>query len=219
MLHISIHQEPSFTLCEKCFKGGNYEDKLADDFKFIENINQATAWTEAETLLLLDAVLKHGDDWELVARTVQTKSKLECISRLIQLPFGDLMLGAGNGKSTYLDVIGDISNSKQMEVASNETQESTKAEDQMPEPVDKEKSPELKDEDQQNGDAENEGPPRKRVCSEPTSDSGNSLMKQVPLLISLCLIIICLVCLLKYLLYVFVIFLQLCLLVKPKCKF
>ncbi|KAL0318901.1 UNVERIFIED_CONTAM: SWI/SNF complex subunit SWI3A [Sesamum angustifolium] len=40
-------------------------------------------------------------------------------------------------------------------------------------------SPELKDEDQQNGDAKNEGPPLKRLRAGPTSDVGNSLMKQV----------------------------------------
>ncbi|KAL0415639.1 UNVERIFIED_CONTAM: SWI/SNF complex subunit SWI3A [Sesamum latifolium] len=221
-----MYQEGSFVLCEKCFKSGNY-DKIklaADDFKYKDSANQAAAWTDAETLLLLESVLKHGDDWDLVAKNVQTKSKLECISKLIELPFGDLMLGAGNRKSRYLDVIGDISNSRQAGLASNESQEPVKAEDQGPELKDKEQSreltdtdqnpelkdkdqspelkdkdqspelkdkdhspelkdedlsPELKDEDQKNGDAKIEGPPLKRLRTGPTSDVGNSLMKQV----------------------------------------
>ncbi|RWW36730.1 hypothetical protein BHE74_00058225 [Ensete ventricosum] len=31
---------------------------------------------------------QHGDDWDLIAQHVRTKSKLDCIARLIQLPFG-----------------------------------------------------------------------------------------------------------------------------------
>ncbi|KAL0355065.1 UNVERIFIED_CONTAM: SWI/SNF complex subunit SWI3A [Sesamum radiatum] len=144
-----MYQEGSFVLCEKCFKSGNYDKtKVADDFKYKDSANQAAAWTDAETLLLLESVLKHGDDWDLVAKNVQTKSKLECISKLIELPFGDLMLGAGNRKSRYLDVIGDISNSRQTGLASNESQESVKAEDQGPELKDKEQSREVTDTDQ-----------------------------------------------------------------------
>lgn len=199
-----MYQEVSFILCEKCFKGGNYEkDKLADDFKLKDSVDQAAIWTEAETLLLLESVLKHGDDWDLVAKNVQTKTKVECISKLIQLPFGDLMFG-GHRKSRYLDVIADINNSKQVGLASNASKESVEAEGPSPElqntddkqaslafneskeSVEAEgRSPELENKDQQNGDAENEGPPRKRVCTEPTSDIGSSLMKQVLLLVFL----------------------------------
>ncbi|KAL8456729.1 hypothetical protein ACS0TY_034830 [Phlomoides rotata] len=168
-------KEGNLIFCEKCFKSGKYEkDKSADDFKFKlnETVNQAAVWTEAETLLLLESALKHGDDWDLVAKNVQTKSRQECISKLIQLPFGDLMLGAGNRKSRYLDVIGAISNSKQASgEASHELQELVKAEDP---------SPELQNKDQQIGDNKSEeGPPQKRVCIEPSSDVGSSLMKQV----------------------------------------
>ncbi|THU47375.1 hypothetical protein C4D60_Mb09t14830 [Musa balbisiana] len=58
--------------------------------------NVISAWTDAETLLLLEAVLKHGDDWALIAQHVRTKSKLDCIARLIQLPFGEHILGSIN---------------------------------------------------------------------------------------------------------------------------
>ena len=59
----------------------------------------SSPWTDAETLHLLEGVLKHGDDWDLIAQHVRTKNKSECIARLIQLPFGEHMLGTINGKS------------------------------------------------------------------------------------------------------------------------
>ena len=94
----------------KCFEKGAYgENKSADDFTLKDsvesNANQA-GWTEAETLLLVESVLKHGDDWELVAQNVHTKTKLECISRLIELPFGELMLGS-HGKLPVRDLVDD----------------------------------------------------------------------------------------------------------------
>ncbi|XP_057516237.1 SWI/SNF complex subunit SWI3A isoform X2 [Amaranthus tricolor] len=99
-----------FSICLKCFEKGAYgENKSADDFTLKDsvesNANQA-GWTEAETLLLVESVLKHGDDWELVAQNVHTKTKLECISRLIELPFGELMLGS-HGKLPVRDLVDD----------------------------------------------------------------------------------------------------------------
>ncbi|KAL6584362.1 hypothetical protein OROMI_003651 [Orobanche minor] len=169
LLIACLNIERSFIICERCFQSGNYEGKLANDFKLKESVNQAVVWTEAETSFLLESVLKHGDDWDLVAKNVETKNKLECISKLIHLPFGDLMLGAGRRKSRYLDVISDISDSKQENLAPNESQEAMKVEDL---------SPELQDEDQKNGDAKSEGPPLKKVCRS-TSDIGSSLMKEI----------------------------------------
>ncbi|KMS97685.1 hypothetical protein BVRB_5g124700 isoform A [Beta vulgaris subsp. vulgaris] len=92
-------KEEEYVICLKCFEKGAYgENRSLDDFKLIDriesNVNQGGVWTETETLLLLESVLKHGDDWELVAQNVQTKTKLDCISRLIELPFGELMLGS-----------------------------------------------------------------------------------------------------------------------------
>jgi SWI/SNF related-matrix-associated actin-dependent regulator of chromatin subfamily C len=69
-----------------------------DEFKLNEcdrdSGNRGAIWTEAETLLLLESVWKHGDDWELVTQNVQTKSKLDCILKLNELPFGELMFSS-----------------------------------------------------------------------------------------------------------------------------
>jgi len=128
-----------------------------------------TVWTEAETLLLLESVLKHGDDWELVAQSVQTKTKLDCISKLIELPFGELMLGPAHRNVNINDANGIVNNAKQVQSSSSDNQEISKTKDQ---------SPEFTNENEQNGDAVKESPSkRQRVAS--LSDSSSSLMNQV----------------------------------------
>lgn len=91
-------------MCSKCQRNENSEEeKQVDDLKSKNNVDGRdnhvnNAWTDAETLLLLEAVLKHGDDWDLITQHVRTKSKLDCITRLIQLPFGEHMLGLISNK-------------------------------------------------------------------------------------------------------------------------
>ncbi|KQJ83169.1 hypothetical protein BRADI_5g13510v3 [Brachypodium distachyon] len=94
--------EDGFKVCSTCCKTNSDNEeanKCAGDKKESADNHASSAWTDAETLLLLEGVLKHGDDWDLITQHVRTKNKLECIARLIQLPFGEHMLGAINGKS------------------------------------------------------------------------------------------------------------------------
>lgn len=159
-------EDGSSIICNKCFKDGSYgKNSSADDYKFIDhtlnNKNSVAAWTEAETLLLLESVLKHGDDWDLVAQHVQTKSKLDCISKLIQLPFGQLMLGPTFDRSRYRDSNGSTNNQKQEPPTPQVTKDTAV------------QHPEIENNSQQNGDADIEGPLPKRICIEPSSDSSN----------------------------------------------
>lgn len=110
-------------------------------------------------------MLKHGDDWDLVAQNVQTKSKLDCISKLIQLPFGQLMLGSTYDKCKYRDT-------------DNITNNQTQVQGGSPPPAPQQNKDvgiqnlELESKSQQNGNADSEGPPPKRLCVAPISDSG-----------------------------------------------
>lgn len=93
-----------FKVCSKCCKTSSSAskeeaNKCSDVKKESSDNHASSAWTDAETLLLLEGVLKHGDDWDLSAQHVRTKNKSECIARLIQLPFGEHMLATINGKS------------------------------------------------------------------------------------------------------------------------
>ncbi|XP_021690141.1 SWI/SNF complex subunit SWI3A isoform X1 [Hevea brasiliensis] len=167
-----------YVLCIKCFKDGSYgENKSKDDFKLIDNVDSSSTneavWTEAETLLLLESILKHGDDWDLVAQDVQTKTKLDCISKLIELPFGDLILSSAYRNGNLSVPGGDVNNSKQVPLSSSEHQDTVKDEDLMLDQTNV---------NEQNGDAVDEGPPLKRKRTTFLSDAGSSLMKQAALI-------------------------------------
>ncbi|OAY47988.1 SWI/SNF complex subunit SWI3A isoform X2 [Manihot esculenta] len=167
-----------YVLCGKCFKDGRYrENKSKDDFKLNDNVDSSSTneavWTEAETLLLLESVLKHGDDWDLVAQDVQTKTKLDCITKLIELPFGDLMLSSAHRNGNVNGLFGSVNNSKQVPLSSSENQDAIKNEDLVHEQTNM---------NEQNGDAVDEGPPMKRKRTTLLSDAGSSLMKQVALI-------------------------------------
>lgn len=172
----SIFQDSGFVICINCFNNENFgESKSKDDFRFNDfkgiGGNHGAEWTEAETLLLLESVLKHGDDWELVAQNVETKSKLDCILKLIELPFGDSMSGSAyrTGKSSDHD--NGVKKGEHLQTPLAESPEIVKSDDQDEQTERTEKI--------QNGDSMNQGPPlkRKRVNSLPSGCS--SLMKQV----------------------------------------
>lgn len=168
--HYEYSKDGGIILCKKCFDNKNFEkDKSVDDFKFVGGQNQGVVWTEAETLLLLESVLKHGDDWEVVAQNVKTKCKMDCISKLLQLPFGDLMLGSAFGKNKIWDVSGDVSSVGKELSSSGGSQEI----------INREENGQEHKEDLQNGIAEEQEPPRKRLCTLPVSDTSSALMKQV----------------------------------------
>nr|XP_043617155.1 SWI/SNF complex subunit SWI3A isoform X2 [Erigeron canadensis] len=171
--HYEYTKDGSSILCSKCFKNGSYGvNKSADDYKFVahnpENESHVVAWTEAETLLLLESVLKHGDDWDLVAQNVQTKSKLDCISKLIQLPFGQLMLGPSYDRFRKRDTNNITNNQKRVQGGPQATQDAKDIGSQHVE---------LESKSQQNGDIDSEGPPPKRICITPISDSKDHEME------------------------------------------
>lgn len=87
----------------KCLKSNNGDKQETTENKpapaAVSVSVPSLAWTDSETLLLLEGVLKHGDDWDLIAQHVRTRNKTECIARLIQLPFGEHIMGLTNGKS------------------------------------------------------------------------------------------------------------------------
>ncbi|KAJ4728825.1 SWI/SNF complex subunit SWI3A [Melia azedarach] len=171
-------KQGNFVICEKCFKNGNYgENKSMDDFTFNDRLGNSctrgATWTEAETLLLLESVMKHGDNWELVAQHVPRKTKLDCISKLIELPFGEFMTGSAherNGSSCPPESTDSV---KQGPVALSENQEVIKVEDQVQEQM---------NETEENGDAASEKPPAKKQRTSLLPNAGSSLINQVALI-------------------------------------
>ncbi|KAF5732232.1 SWI/SNF complex subunit SWI3A isoform X2 [Tripterygium wilfordii] len=165
-----------YMICTKCFNNGNFgENKSVDDFKFIncsENSgDNKVAWTEPETLLLLESILKHGDNWELVAENVQTKTKLDCIEKLIELPFGEFLLSSAQQRGNFGGSNGDVNGLNQLELTPSQHQWNSKTEAQQPVQT---------NESEQNGnDVELGSHPSKRKCIALPSDANSSLMKKV----------------------------------------
>lgn len=128
-------------------------------------------------MLLLEAVTKYGADWNLAERHVRTKTKLDCISRLIQLPFGEHLLNASVIKGVDRSSSYHASDVKQMETTSSTEpqEEPSRTEDQHHEcmiSVDVAAG--------QIEDGDGSGRPLKRRCiSTSSGDAGSSLMKQV----------------------------------------
>lgn len=165
------YDKGDFLLCIKCFENGNYgENILKDDFKYNGAVEKSGSngveWTESETLLLLESVVKHGDDWDRVAQNVPTKTKVDCIAKLIDLPFGEDVLGSGHRKGKHGGFSGNLSGSKQL--SSSECQETTKSQCHK-----------QTNDSEQNGDAANQGPPLKRQRIASLSDASSSLITQV----------------------------------------
>ncbi|CAK7336763.1 unnamed protein product [Dovyalis caffra] len=170
-------KQDDYVICQKCLSDGTYgENKSKDEFKLNDNADNngtnSAVWTEEETLRLLESVLRHGDDWDLVAQNVQTKTKLDCISKLIELPFGDLILSSTYGKGNSNGQSGSTNNSKQVPVAPSKLQDDTKNEDQLHEQMNA---------NEENGVIVDDGPSLKRKRITSVSDAGGSLMKQVAL--------------------------------------
>lgn len=172
-----ILQQGDFKICVNCYNNGSCgENKSLDDFAFREgkgnSASHAAIWTEAETQLLLESMSKHGDDWDLVAQNVKTKTKLDCILKLIELPFGEFLLGYTNKNGRDQNVDGNANNPSQAQSATSELPGQTKPEERSNDQIEEIVQNQI-------NDVLNEGPPlkKKRVAS--LSDGGSSLMKQV----------------------------------------
>ena len=129
------------------------------------------SWTDAETLLLLEAVMKHGDDWNLIAQHVRTKNKIDCIARLIQLPFGEHILGTISGKCDIRNSSWQAANFRTIHHGTIEnSQEIMRTEDKHDIQNDEEKVVE-----------ESSAPPLKKRRKQSIIDATDSLMQKVQL--------------------------------------
>ncbi|KAH9302363.1 hypothetical protein KI387_013946, partial [Taxus chinensis] len=169
--------QADFVLCPKCYTNGNYGPGLSsDDFKRVEvkeeaNQYRGVEWTDQETLLLLEAIMLYNDDWKHVAQHVGTKNEADCVTRFIQLPFGEQYMG--NDDKEYSD-----------RRPSNVNVEST-ASKHLFSPKDssmREHKDYANDEDKDSADDDILGPPLKRRHLTPFADASNPIMAQVAFL-------------------------------------
>ncbi|KAF8940045.1 hypothetical protein EDD21DRAFT_336620 [Dissophora ornata] len=93
----------NFELCSNCYLEGRFPSTMSsgDFIRFnSQHYKQATedAWTDQETLLLLEGLEMYDEDWNQVADHVGTRSREQCILYFLQLPIEDPYLGGGTEK-------------------------------------------------------------------------------------------------------------------------
>ncbi len=110
-------KDGAYTLCPACYAAGRFPSSMyaggfvrMDDeaFKHASGAG-AAAWSDQETLLLLEGVEMHDEDWARVAEHVGTRSKEQCILHFLQLPIEDEYLageGAALGPLQYAASVG-----------------------------------------------------------------------------------------------------------------
>ncbi|KAK3825737.1 MAG: hypothetical protein J3Q66DRAFT_328476 [Benniella sp.] len=86
----------NFELCSNCYMEGRFPSTMSSgDFIRFQSQHQSTEepWTDQETLLLLEGLELHDEDWNMVAEHVGTRSREQCILHFLQLPIEDPYLG------------------------------------------------------------------------------------------------------------------------------
>ncbi|KAF9184359.1 hypothetical protein BGZ51_003380 [Haplosporangium sp. Z 767] len=88
----------NFELCSNCYQEGRFPSTMSSG-EFIrlnaQHFKHATddAWTDQETLLLLEGLEMYDEDWNQVAEHVGTRSREQCILHFLQMPIEDPYLG------------------------------------------------------------------------------------------------------------------------------
>ncbi|KAL6870824.1 hypothetical protein ACP4OV_014672 [Aristida adscensionis] len=97
-LYYQSQKEADIALCSECFHDARYISGHSSlDFQRVDgdkdgSENDSDRWTDEETLLLLEGIEKHNDNWDDIAGHVGTKSKAQCIYHFIRLPVEDGLL-------------------------------------------------------------------------------------------------------------------------------
>ncbi|KAJ3671645.1 hypothetical protein LUZ60_007724 [Juncus effusus] len=99
-LQYQSQKEADVALCSNCYHDGKYVtghsslDFLRSDSKKDASASETEgdSWTDGETLLLLEGIEKHNDNWGEIAEHVGTKSKAQCIEHFIRMPVEDGLL-------------------------------------------------------------------------------------------------------------------------------
>lgn len=97
--------EDTYDVCPACYSEGRFPSTLfSGDFLRIDSatayrktVADGQAWTDQETLLLLEGMEMFNDDWDRISEHVASRSREECIAHFLQLPIEDEYLLAEGG--------------------------------------------------------------------------------------------------------------------------
>lgn len=92
-------------LCAMCYMEARFPSSgTAADYVKLENdkfnliADQSSPWTDAELLLLLEALELFDEDWDSVADHVGTRAREECVLKFLQLEIEDQYVESGAGQ-------------------------------------------------------------------------------------------------------------------------
>ncbi|XWS23702.1 hypothetical protein CRYUN_Cryun28dG0037700 [Craigia yunnanensis] len=91
-------KEVDTLLCTDCFHDGRFvSDHSSIDFVRVDSTKDygdldGESWSDQETLLLLETMEIHNENWNEIAEHVGTKSKAQCILHFLRLPMEDGLL-------------------------------------------------------------------------------------------------------------------------------
>ncbi|XP_031496561.1 SWI/SNF complex subunit SWI3C [Nymphaea colorata] len=97
-IYYQSQKEAEAILCSDCFHDGKFiVGNSSIDFLKVDAVKDSNdldsdTWTDHETLLLLEALEIHNDNWNEIAEHVGTKSKAQCILQFVRLPMEDCFL-------------------------------------------------------------------------------------------------------------------------------
>lgn len=109
-----------YDICPACYLEGRFPSNTsASDYTKLENENYTAlpdrdrAWSDAETLLLLEGLELFDDDWSSVAEHVGTRTREQCVLKFLQLEIEDPYLAAepaaGSARTQNLAYLGGSS--------------------------------------------------------------------------------------------------------------
>jgi SWI/SNF related-matrix-associated actin-dependent regulator of chromatin subfamily C len=88
----SARNTKQIELCPNCYLEGRFPNTYVNaEFTRMEDpaystVDREAVWTDQETLLLLEGLELHGEDWNAIADHVGTKTREQCVIRFLQLP-------------------------------------------------------------------------------------------------------------------------------------
>ncbi|CAN6679332.1 unnamed protein product [Malus baccata var. baccata] len=97
-VYYQSQKEVDVLLCSNCFHEGRYVvGHSSIDFIRMDSTKDygdldGESWTDQETLLLLEAMEIHNENWNEIAEYVGSKSKAQCILHFLRLPVEDGLL-------------------------------------------------------------------------------------------------------------------------------
>ena len=85
--YYQLYQDENYKICDTCYINGLYDSiYISDDFTAVPS----DGWTENETMMLLDSLIRYSDDWTAIAETIGTKTVEQCVNKFITLPINDV---------------------------------------------------------------------------------------------------------------------------------